>query len=225
METKQVSIEVGRVIYSGGYMGKGRGVIYQVLGDPAPASVKSLGGVVMMGGRCEINIAFLDDSRVMRLPECIAMNLPWRLVDEVLPDDEIAAILASSLAYEAAEKAKKDEAAAAFKAAADKARAEGKAKGLLPEGEFRAANKRGSAAAFNLRLELKLAGIKARVKQDSYSAIDVTVADSDREAAKAIALKYKAGNFDGMTDCYDYDPCPWGSVFGDVQYVFVKGGL
>ena len=25
-----------------------------------------------------------------------------------------------------------------------------------------------------------------------------------------------------MTDCYDYDPSAWGSVFGDVRYVFER---
>ena len=122
------------------------------------------------------------------------------------------------------EKAKKDEAAARFKAAQAVALEAGKKMGLIPEAEFRAAGKRGSAAASNLRDELKAAGFKCGVKQDGYSAINVVApADADMERVKAICSKYKAGSFDGMSDCYDYDPCPWGSVFGDVQYVFVRG--
>lgn len=224
MELKQASIEVGRVIYTSLY-NRGRGVIYEVIGEPAPQSVRSLGGIVQMGGRCEVNIAFESGGRSLRLPECILMGVQWQLLNEVKSPEEVAKILAESLSYEAAEKAKKDEAAARFKAAADTARAEGVALGLIPEAEFQAAGKRGSAAAYNLRQQLKLAGIKASVKQDGYSAINVRVADADKEAAKDIACRYKAGSFDGMSDCYDYDPCPWGSVFGDVQYVFVSGGL
>jgi hypothetical protein len=220
MQASQVKIEVGRVIYTNLY-NRGRGVIYQVIGEPAPESVQSVGGIMQMGGRCEVNIAFEYGGRSLRLPECILRGVQWRLLDEVKSADEVAEILASALSYEAAEKAKADEAKATFKAAAERSLAKGVAAGLIPESEFRAAGKRGSAAAFNMRLELKQAGIKARVKQDGYSCINVVVAEGDREAAKAIALKYKAGNFDGMSDCYDYSPCPWGSVFGDVQYVFV----
>ena len=52
-------------------------------------------------------------------------------------------------------------------------------------------------------------------------AIRVRVADAaDLPAAKVICNKYEAGHFDGMTDCYDYDPSAWGAVFGDVRYVF-----
>lgn len=222
MQASQLKIEVGRVVYTNLY-NSGRGVIYQVLGEPAPESVQSLGGgIVMAGGQCEVNIAFESGGRSQRLPECILMGVQWRLLDEVKSPEQVAEILANSLAYEAEQKAKEDEKKAAFKAAAERAREKGKALGLIPEAEFRAAGKRGSAAASNLRAELKLAGIKARVKQDGYSCINVYIADeAQREAAKEIALKYKAGNFDGMSDCYDYDPCPWGSVFGDVQYVFV----
>lgn len=223
METKQVSIEVGRVIYTGLY-GRGTGVIYEVIGTPAPQTVRQLGGIMSTGGRCEVNIAFEYGGRALRLPECILMGVQWKLLDQVKTGEEVAAILAKALSYEATEKAKKDEAAARFKAAQAVALEAGKKLGLIPVVEFQATGKRGSAAAYNLRAELKAAGIKSRVKQDGYSAIDVRdVATADLERAKQIGAKYKAGRFDGMTDCYDYDPCPWGSVFGDVQYVDVRG--
>jgi len=225
MEAKSVlTIEVGRVVYTNLY-NRGRGVIYEVLGEPAPNTVRSLGGLVQMGGRCEVNIAFEDGRRSMRLPECILLGVQWRLLDDVLGSEEVARILASSLTYEAEAKAKEDEKRAAFAKAADVARAEGLALGLTPEAEFRMSGKRGSAAAYNLRAELKAKGIKARVKQDGYSSIDIYVADEkDLAAAKAIGSKYEAGRFDGMTDCYDYDPSAWGSVFGDVRYVFERVG-
>lgn len=223
METKQVSIEVGRVIYTGLY-GRGTGVIYEVIGTPAPQTVRQLGGIMSTGGRCEVNIAFEYGGRALRLPECILMGVQWKLLDQVKTGEEVAAILAKALSYEAAEKAKKDEAAARFKAAQAVALEAGKKLGLIPEAEFRAAGKRGSAAANNLRAELKAAGFKCAVKQDGYSAINVAApAGADMERVKAICSKYKAGSFDGMSDCYEYDPSAWGSVFGDVQYVFVRG--
>lgn len=223
METKQVSIQVGRVIYTNLY-GRGRGVIYNVIGQPAPQTVRQLGGIMSTGGRCEVDIAFEYGGRSLRLPECILMGVQWQLLDEVKTCEEVAQTLAKALAYEAAEKAKKDEAAARFKAAQAVALEAGKKLGLIPEAEFRAAGKRGSAAANNLRAELRAAGFKCGVKQDGYSAISVVApAGADMERIRAICSKYKAGSFDGMSDCYDYDPCPWGSVFGDVQYVFVRG--
>lgn len=223
MQANKVSIEVGRVISTNLY-NRGRGVIYSVNGVPAPESVRSLGGLVQMGGRCEVNIAFENGGRSLRLPECILMGVQWQLLDEVKSPEEVAKILAAALSYEALQKARADEVAAAFKVAQEAARAAGQKLGLIPEDDFNKSGKRGSAAAYNLRLELKLAGIKARVVQDGYSAINVReVAAADREKAKQIASKYKAGNFDGMSDCYDYDPSAWGSVFGDVQYIFVSG--
>lgn len=223
MQAQALQIQVGRKVYTNLY-NRGEGVIYAVNGEPAPGTVRNLGGIISMGGRCTVDIAFYSSGRSLQLPECILMGVQWRLLDEVASPDEVALVLAGSLAYEADKKAKETEAKARFAAAADKARADGIALGLIPEAEFQKAGKRGSAAAYNLRAELKKAGIKARVVQDGYSAINVRdVAPADVQKAKAIAAKYKAGSFDGMTDCYDFDPCPWGSVFGDVQYVFVYG--
>jgi hypothetical protein len=133
---------------------------------------------------------------------------------------EIAELMMKVTLRRAALKAKADEVAAVFAKAQAAALEAGKAMGLIPEAEFKAAGKRGSAAAWNLRQELKAAGIKARVKQPNYYAIDVVLSDdADKAAAKKIMAKYQAGHFDGMTDCYEYDPSAWGSVFGDVRYV------
>jgi len=71
-----------------------------------------------------------------------------------------------------------------------------------------------------LRRELKAAGIKVASLRGDYDSIRVKVAEADLKAAKVICNKYEAGSFDGMTDCYEYSPSAWGSVFGDVRYVF-----
>lgn len=135
----------------------------------------------------------------------------------------VANLLAGVAIRNADLKAKADEAAAIFAAAMAEAKAAGLKLGLIPEADFQAAKKRGSAAAYNLRQELKAAGIKASVKQDGYNSINVWVDPADKAAAAKIADKYQAGNFDGMDDCYKYDPSSWGKVFGDVRYVFCYG--
>lgn len=222
METKQVSIEVGRKVYTNLY-NRGTGVIYAVNGTPGQRAVRSLGGIAQMGGSCEVDIAFEYGGRSLRLPECILMGAQWKLLDVVAEPEEVAAVLGKALTYEALQKARADEVVAAFKVAQAAALEAGKKLGLIPEAEFRKAGKRGSAAAANMRAELKAAGFKCGVKQDGYTCINVVApAGSDMEKVRAITRKYKAGNFDGMSDCYDYDPSAWGSVFGDVQYVFER---
>lgn len=141
----------------------------------------------------------------------------FMLEDGKADAEEIAGLLAGVSLKIASDRAKADAKKAAFEKAKAEAEAQGRKIGLIPEAEFK---KRGSAAAYNLRAELKAAGIKASVKQDGYTCINVWAPAEQTEAADAIARKYKAGNFDGMTDCYDYSPGAWGSVFGDVQYVF-----
>lgn len=134
---------------------------------------------------------------------------------------EVAKLQAGVALRNADLKAKAEEVAKVFAKAKAAALEAGLAIGLIPVEEFAKSGKRGSAAAYNLRAELKAAGIKARVKQDSYTAINVIVAnDADKPAVKKIMGKYEAGNFDPSDDSYKYDPSAWGSVFGDVQYVF-----
>lgn len=144
----------------------------------------------------------------------------FMLADGQADAAELAKLEAGVAIRQAELKAKADEAAEVMRAAMALAEATGKAMGLMPVAEFAESGKRGSAAAWNLRQELKAAGIKARVKQDRYSSIDVILtSDADKEAVKQIMAKYKAGYFDGMDDCYKYDSSAWGRVFGDVQYV------
>ncbi len=221
MQISLASIQVGQRVSTNLY-GRGMGTVVAVYGQPDAGSVRSLaGGAVMSGGGCEVDIVFDDGRQSKRLPECILRGVQWKIYDDVVGAGAVADAIAKAALFDAQESAKKAAAAAAFAAAKDEARAAGVAMGLMPEADFRAAGKRGTAAAYNLRAELKRAGIKARVKGD-YSSLAVYVAESDLAAAKQIAGKYEAGNFDGMTDCYNYSPSAWGDVFGDVRYVFCR---
>lgn len=149
----------------------------------------------------------LDDGRMMRSVfinniggEFYDKSCRFMLVDGFASAEKVAELIAGVAMKQAADKAKADEEAAAFAAAKEAAKAEGLALGLIPEADFKG---RGSAAASNLRAELKKAGIKARVKQDGYSAINVYVADEDKiKGAKAIGDKYEDGYFDGMQDMH-----------------------
>lgn len=82
------------------------------------------------------------------------------------------------------------------------------------------------AAAKNIRIELKQAfpKIKFSVRAKSFSGgNDINISWTDgptKKQVEAIANKYEAGSFDGMTDSYNYNHSPWTEVFGSSKYIF-----
>ena len=147
----------------------------------------------------------------------------FMLAEGVASEEEIAGLLAGVALKKAADEAKEKAKNEAFAAAKAEALEAGLKIGLITQEKFREMGKRGSPAAYNLRVNLKAAGIKARVVQDGYSAIRVYVAEEKNlEAAKVLADKYEDGYFDGMQDMHVSVPNPWGSAFGQVDYVFVN---
>jgi hypothetical protein len=209
---------VGRKFYKNGPYG-GPGMIVAVNGKPGAVPIGNVGGVMFHGGSATVDVVIEGRAGVSKaIPECIVgSGAPWVMSPEVASAEEVAEAIASAAILAAEEKAKDDEKAARFALAREAAKAEGLALGLIPEAEFKG---RGTAAAHNLRKELKAQGIKVASLRGDYDSINVRVAEADLPAVKAIAAKYEAGHFDGMSDCYEYHPSAWGSVFGDVKYVF-----
>lgn len=230
-----------RVLYEGDMANlEGRGVIVAVRENPNPARMYNVFAGMKPADNSVYYDMVLEDGRKIGgimagsfggSPSDKSLRFMW--LDGVASGEEVAGLLANAALVAAEKKAKADEAAAAFDRAKQEARDAGLKMGLIPVAEFKG---RGSAAAFNLRKELKAAGIKARVVQDHYSAIRVKVSGpshegsegyrkviegSDYAKAEAIGKKYEAGSFDGMSDCYEYRKNPWGDMFGDVRYVFV----
>jgi hypothetical protein len=85
------------------------------------------------------------------------------------------------------------------------------------------------AAAKNIRIQLAEAfpRIKFSVKTKRYSggnSIDIDWTDGPTgQQVDAIAQQYKAGHFDGMTDCYDYrGDHAWPDAFGSSKYIFSR---
>lgn len=150
----------------------------------------------------------------------------FMLAAGVADQEEVAQSLSNAAMYVASVTAKEAEQKARLEKAMDAASQQGLEMGLVPEAVFRQERKRGSAAAHNLRTELKRFGIKASVTSDGSNAINVKLAaDADESLVKQvneIAAKYERGTFDGMTDCYEHNPSAWGRVFGCCDYVFVS---
>lgn len=214
---------IGRRVYCGLYGGK-EGRIVAIYGEPSPASIRNvMNGCMVMGGRADVDVVWDNGGVSHRLPEAlVCASVQWRVLDMVESAEQIAKAVAFSAMKIASDKAKADEAVAVMRAAMVAAEKKGRDMGLIPAGEFREAGMRGHPAVWNLRKHLKAAGIKARVKADGHNALRVDVEDASKAAeAKAIALGYKAGRFDGMEDIYRYDPSAWGRVFGNVEYVWI----
>ncbi len=81
------------------------------------------------------------------------------------------------------------------------------------------------AATKNIRIELKRAfpKVKFSVTSRTFSmgnSIDVEWTDGPTsKQVDAIIDKYSAGDFDGMTDSYNYRNNAWTDAFGDAKYV------
>jgi len=83
-----------------------------------------------------------------------------------------------------------------------------------------------AAKAIRGELKIKFPGIKFSVRSDS-NAINVSWVDGPTEkAVAAVTGKYRLGDFDGMTDSYNYDGthvvCEDGTIaaLGGAHYVF-----
>lgn len=229
-----IEIVVGQRIMFKGDMcnASGNGVVFAVRRVENPPRMYRLSTMQQIDASVQFDVVLADGRRMLAvIPGSVGgefSNKTQRFMwmEGVADGEEVAALVANAAVVAAQKQAAKDEAALAFERAKGLALAAGLELGLTPAAEFKG---RGSAAAANLRKELKAAGIKASVAQDGYDCIRVRLgivrgADGGVETAKGIAAKYQAGSFDGMTDCYEYARSAWGTVFGDVRYVFVSDG-
>lgn len=86
-------------------------------------------------------------------------------------------------------------------------------------------------AAANLRRQLKARwpGIKFSVRIERFSmgdALRVSWTDGPTTPmVDELASRYKAGNFDGYSDCYEYACRPWTEAFGDAKYVTLSRNI
>lgn len=227
-------LEVGRKIYYTGDMANpsGSGCIYTATPVDNPVKSFSLGTgrMVPNDNSMRYDVVLADGRRMRALSawqfDEATLGCRFRVQDGSYPADQVAAMLVNADNRDTELKAKGEAVAAAFAKAKEAATVDGVKLGLVPEAVHRASGMRGTAAAYNLRKELKAAGVPIASLRGDYSSINAKVAigatAEQYQQAKRIAAKYQAGRFDGMTDCYDYDPSAWGEVFGDVRFVFVE---
>jgi hypothetical protein len=215
-------VKVGQMVYSKLYGGRS-GIIYDIQGEQAPETVKTLGGGVgVTGGKAVIHIVFVNGTKTS-IPEALLYGVQWKILDT------IALPLAIQTALDFAEQCRIDRVNADN---AEKERKENTRKQIIedhPELITVADAKQGrwAVGAANIRKELAKAfpGVKFSVKSDRYSggcSIDVNWTDGPTtEEVTKITGKYQEVNLNGMEDIYDFNHSNvWPEVFGGARCVF-----
>ena len=213
----QVGQKVHCILYGGN-----DGIIYKIVGEQKPETIKCLGGGFgVMGGNAEIYIVFNNGSRSV-VPESIVHGVQWRIYDQYFTETEIEKAL--HFAEETEEKNRQ-------KAEAEKQRKIQEKERILKEFSYLVNvqdSKRGpwAVGSQNIKKELKLKfpGAEFKVSSDSYSggcSIDVNWTDGPSfEDVEKIINKYQKGHFNGMEDIYEYDSANiWPDIYGGANYV------
>jgi hypothetical protein len=206
------------------YGGKA-GYIAEIRGEQQPETIRRLGGGAMvMGGNCDLLIAFETGGAPHVVPECIVRGVQWR-IGGMLTADERAEIDADGVTEQARREAER-----AAKLAADTAERLA-APARFPHLETAAQHKARTGkdvhshklAISNVRRDLakNFPGVKFSVTMRDYDCIDVSWCDGPRaEAVQAVVARYEDHVTDETGDCRDYSPTVFTGLFGGVKYTF-----
>jgi uncharacterized small protein (DUF1192 family) len=196
------------------------GIVHAIHGEQRPETVRSIGGVIAIGGGAEFDIVFSDGTESKRLPECILNGTQWEIRDEIAGPEEISQAFDFLRAETARKDAEAQQKSAEFHAAELALRADTQYANLQQNdvGSLITGSK---LVAVNLRRQLKKAypGVKFSVKT-SYDSVGITWTDGPtKDKVREISGMYQSGSFDGMNDIYEYSRSPWTTVFGGSKYV------
>lgn len=218
MAINTVKVEIGtRVNCALWYCGTG--TVYGIVGEQSPESVRSMMGVVAMGGSAEFEIVF-DNGAKSTTSESIVRGIQWQIYDEVVD----AEFIEKALQYadqRADEKAMEESLQRlAYAEALGALRSDPQYKALE-----QGADGSGKLAAKNIRTQLKVAfkGVKFSVRKAHYGTLYINWTDGPtKEEVEAITARYKTGSFDSMQDLASINRTPWSETFGGSEYVFVS---
>ncbi|WP_440569457.1 LPD29 domain-containing protein [Stenotrophomonas sp. STK17_22] len=208
-------IKVGQVIYTNLYS-RGYGVVVATKGKQScePGATPQ--------DRATFDIVFRSTGQQSKqLPESILRGVQWKVFSEVATAAEVQALV-----FQAEQYAEQQ----AYDAASEQARHALAVAQLRVDPAYEYLEQTAEAgchsklAVRNIRKALKAAfpKVKFSVRSD-YSAARVRWTDGPTVAAvDDVVKRFKAGNFDGMTDCYEYSRSPFGDVFGSIQYTFTS---
>lgn len=186
------------------------------------ANLPGAGGIVSVSSDGKyVSIVLTDGRRIQQFPTAL-MGRPENrrgcavriiVTGRVLSADDIAQLLAAAALRDAQTKARQDEEDRASAAECEQLGEQ------YPDFER---GRGAKVAAANIRkvLKARFPGVKFSVRRDG-SSIDIRWTDGPIvQAVTEAAGRFKAGRFDGMTDCYEYDRDVWHDLFGSAQYIF-----
>lgn len=211
-------LQIGQKVYSGLHGGRD-GVVYAIHGTQRPDTVGTIAGIVSCGGNAEFDIVFSNGNYTKGLPESILYGVQWKIYPDVVPAEQVRAMLDFAASETARKEAEAKKASEDFMAAAEALKADPRYSALQQTGNGASYNK---LVAINLRRELKAAfpGVKFSVTCRGFDSVKVAWRDGPTKAAvTAITDKYSGGYFDGMEDIYRSTQSPWTTVFGSAKYI------
>lgn len=222
--TFTATIAIGQRVYCS-LSHAGEGTVVAIHGEQSPASCRSMGGGIgVMGGSAHFDVVWDNGNRSEKVPESLMRSsVQWGVFEAVASAEAVA----EAVELAEATRREKEEAKARQARAHEAAKAE-----LANDPELRTLKRAGECedrpdklAAANLRklLKIRFPGVKFSVRKDGYTALRVRWEDGPtRGEVEAQAQRFKRGNFNGMTDSYDYQRSPWVDVFGGLDYVFCE---
>lgn len=208
--TDRATLLLGQRVHCILYGGRD-GTIVTIHGEQRPDTVQNVGPCIA-GGSARFDVVWDDGSQSRQLPESLLYSVQWYIYDEVLPSAAVMRL--RRLAVETAERRAQEKEEAERQFEADKARLIAENAHLVP----------GDTVEKNIRRALKQAfpGVKFSVRKRHHGSTDISWEDDavDPRRVHEVVDRFKAGNFDGMTDCYSYSRSPWTAAFGSHEYIF-----
>lgn len=201
----------------------GNGTVVAIHGEQSPESCQAVArSVGVAGGRAQFDIVWDNGGRSARTPEALLRaSVQWRVFDEVVDETAVSDAIAHAEQVARARQAAKEAADSEHERQKAELDNDPEFAGLARVGDSDAATAKVAAANLRKLLRQRFKAVKFSVRMDGYNAIRVRWTDGPTAAeVKALSRRFKRGNFDGMTDSYDYQRSPWCQLFGGVEYVF-----
>ncbi|UTI09388.1 LPD29 domain-containing protein [Enterobacter hormaechei] len=192
------------------------GQCFSFHGKPLAVSVISL-----TEGKISYTLSRLDIPHTMTVEhENIACRFGWEKLDKILPLSELCQrreVEKKAAQYRAEEEARKEQELLESVTAAT---TDERYKDLLTEADEIFECKR---AAKNIRILLKreFKGAKFSVRTRDATCIDVSWTDGPtRQEVDLLIGKFQIGNYDGFSECYEYNSTGFNKLYGGIKYLF-----
>ena len=199
----------------------GFGIIVGIEGEQAPETCRTIAGIGVTGGSAHLSIVWGTGSR-SHVPETLTRaSVQWEVLPEVVSAQEVtdALDLAEQTEREAAEA--KTRADREFEAAKAKLVEDAAFSGLKRADQSEEYAPKVAAANLRKLLKKQWPDVKFSVRMErGVCSLRISWTDGPTQKdVEALADRFKRGNFDSMTDGYNYQRSPFVELFGGADYV------